>query len=161
VLLEVGEKDALDVGGAGVGGHGGAQEIVDEGLDEAGIGVGLDEGHELEGGLGEAYRHLRAREGGGVDELGPADQLGVGLEIRAEAIADDPGDVAGAALGGGVVELAAAAIGVEVLAVAFELEGGAVVVEEPGEAGVLAVAEVEADDLVRVEVAGIEGISGR
>ena len=159
VALVLLEQDPERPGHVGIGGDLGqrpADEIADERLRQRRIAVVLDEGHEAQRRLFQLDRHLGVGEERAVDDLGPVNQLGERRLVEAELGGDGVGQELGAALGLGIVELAAGGVGAEVVLVAGQLERRGVVVEPPGEARVLRVAEVDAGVLVAVEVVGGE-----
>ncbi len=159
VALVLIEQDPERPGHIGIGrdlGQRPADEIADEPLRQRRVPVVLDEGHQTQRRLLQLDRHLGVGEERAVDDLGPVDQLGERRGVEAEFGGDGVGQELGATLRFGIVELPAGGVGAEVVLVAGQLERRGVVVEPPGEARVLGVAEVDAGVLVSVEVVGGE-----
>ena len=129
----------------------------DEARDERGVLGGLDDEGELHGGLGHFDGGLRALVEGAVDNVGPADELGDGSGVEAEAGGSDVGEEAGA---GDVLRIEEAMACVEAIGHAVEVilmvlgseEGAEVVIEPPGNFGRGGIFEVDDGVFVAGEV---------
>ena len=138
-----------------------ADQIADEALGQLRIAVVLDEGHESQRRLFQLDRHLGVGEQGAIDDLRPLHQLGERRGIEPELGGHGVGQELGAALRLRIVELPAGGVGAEMVFVAGQLKCRGVVVEPPGQAGVLGVAKVDAGVFVAVEAVGGERLRHR
>src|SRR5690606_37129143 len=107
----------------------------------------------------EFHRHLGTRELGAVDDIGPVDEFLGGTGVVAETLLKDLGHELGVALGLGIPEFLARAVGSKMLLVPWLLKGRYVVIEIPVELGVSGITEIEDGINVAREQTLVKGIT--